>query len=217
MTSLTPDDLVRRLDARRLVPVVVIEEPQQAVPLAQALWRAGLDLIEVTFRTPAAAGAIRAIREALPDMVVGAGTLLAPAQVDEALAAGAAFGVAPGFNPVVVAHAQAVGLPFIPGIATPTELEAALAAGCRTLKFFPAEPAGGVPMLKGMAAAYGHTGVRFMPTGGVDAARLGAWLAVPEVVAVGGTWFVDRARIRAGAWDEIEQCTREALTRAGGR
>lgn len=208
------ETLTLRLAKTRLVPVVVLPDPEPALGLAETLLGAGLDVIEVTFRTAAAEASIRAIAQRFPEMLVGAGTLLNPEQVDRAAQAGAAFGVAPGFNPKVVAHAQQSGLTFLPGIATPTELEAALQAGCKAVKFFPAQAAGGVPMLKGLAAAYGHTGVRFMPTGGVDAQNLEAWLAVPEVLAVGGTWFVEKRLIETRDWPEVARRTQAALALA---
>jgi len=209
--NLSLDSLIQRLEQTRLVPVVVLPAPEPALGLAEALLRAGLDIIEVTFRTSAAEASIRAIAQRFPEMLVGAGTLLTPEQVDRAAQAGASFGVSPGFNPRVVAHAKSVDLPFIPGIATPSELEAAMEVGCKALKFFPAQAAGGVPMLKGMAAAYGHTGVRFMPTGGVDPRNLPTWLEVPEVLAVGGTWFVEKSLLQACDWPEVERRTAAAL------
>lgn len=211
MTSPVASACWSRLAQAPLVPVVVLEDADRAVPLAEALLKAGLPQMEITFRTAAAADAILRISTQLPEMLVGAGTLLSPEAVERAVDAGSRFGVAPGFNPAVAARAQALRLPFIPGIATPTELEAALAAGCEVLKFFPAQQAGGVPMLKAMLAAYGHTGVRFMPTGGVDKASLPAWLAVPQVLAVGGSWMVEKALLEAGDWAEVARRTREAL------
>jgi 2-dehydro-3-deoxyphosphogluconate aldolase/(4S)-4-hydroxy-2-oxoglutarate aldolase len=212
-----PADLAARLAAHRLVPVVILDDPELGVPLAQCLLRAGLGVIEITFRTAAAATAIRAVRAACPDMVVGAGTLLTPAQVEAARTSGAHFGVAPGTNDRVLAAAAAAGLPFIPGIATASELEHALALGCSLLKFFPAQAIGGLPLLSALTGTYRHTGVRFMPTGGIDEASLGAWLAVASVAAVGGSWFVDPTLIRARDWSEIERRTRAALAIAAAR
>ena len=209
--SCSLETVTARLQQNRLVPVVVLPDPGPALGLAEALLRAGLNIIEVTFRTAAAEASIRAIAQRFPEMLVGAGTLLTPEQVDRAQQAGSAFGVAPGFSPRVVAHAQKIGMPFVPGIATPTELEAAMELGCKVLKFFPAQAAGGVPMLKGMAAAYGHTGIRFMPTGGVSQSNLNSWLDVPQVIAAGGTWFVEKKLLQTENWTEVERLTREAL------
>lgn len=188
---------------RRVVPVAVIDRVADAVPLAEALRRGGLDLIEVTFRTPAAADAIRAIRKAFPDMLVGAGTVLTEQQVESARDAGAAFAVAPGLNETTVRKALALKLPFVPGIMTPSEVERALALGCSLLKFFPAEPAGGVKMLKALAGPFGHTGVRFIPLGGVSPDNAASYLALPLVAAVGGTWIAEKKLVSAGRWDEI--------------
>ncbi|NLL83629.1 MAG: bifunctional 4-hydroxy-2-oxoglutarate aldolase/2-dehydro-3-deoxy-phosphogluconate aldolase [Lentisphaerae bacterium] len=201
---------------QRIVPVVVIESEAQAEPLAEALLRGGLPIMEVTFRTAAAAGAIRRVAAKFPEMCVGAGTLLTADQVAGAVDAGAVFGVAPGFNFDNVKVAQERGLPFMPGVMTPSEIEAALALGLRTLKFFPAEAAGGAAMLKALAGPYAHTGVKFVPTGGVSARNMADYLALPVVAAIGGSWMVEKSLISGGRWDEIERLTREALAAAGG-
>lgn len=195
----------------RLVPVAVIESVEQAVPLAEALLRGGLSVIEVTFRTPAAAAAIHAIVEKCPRMTVGAGTILTPEQLEKAIVSGAQFGVAPGFDRELAALAKAKGWPFIPGISTATELTAAIRSGCEIVKFFPAEAAGGPEMLRSLCAAFKHTGIQVMPTGGVSAANLSQWLSIPEVAAAGGSWMVSPKLISAGAWDEIEKQTAEAV------
>ena len=211
---LTATDIANRLATKRIVPVVVLKDVNSAEPLAEALLRAGLDIIEITFRTAAGAEAIKRIAAKYPEMLVGAGTLLEPEQVQRAKDMGATFGVAPGLNQTVVEKANAIGLPFMPGIMTPSELEQALGLGCKTVKFFPAQPAGGVAMIKGMLGAYRHTGVRFMPTGGVDRKSLLDWLAVPEVVAVGGSWMVEPALLDKGDWAEVEKRSREAVEAA---
>lgn len=200
--------------SKRVVPVVVVDNAGDAVPLAKALQAGGLDVVEVTFRTAAAADAIDAIRKALPGMVVGAGTLLSPDQVDQAAAAGAQFGVAPGLSPHVVQRARDLKLPFIPGVMTPSEIELALGHDLRLLKFFPAEAAGGVKMLKALAGPYAHTGVSFIPLGGVSPANIAEYLALPMVGAVGGTWIAERKLIQAKAWDEITRLAREAVALA---
>lgn len=196
-------DVLDRLRQTRVVPVIVIEDPRNAAPLAGALAAGGLPCAEVTFRTPAAAESIRRMVDAHPDVLVGAGTVLSPAQVDAAIEAGAAFVVSPGFNPAVVDACQARGIPVYPGVCTPTEVEAALGKGLDVLKFFPAEPVGGLPLLKAIAAPY--VGVRFMPTGGIHRGNVRDYLALDRVVACGGSWMAPPEWIRAGDWDRIRQ------------
>ena len=203
-------DMVETLGKAGVIPVIVIEKEEQAVPLARALVAGGLPVLEVTFRTAAAAGAIAAIRREVPEAVVGAGTVLTPEMVKAAKSAGAAFAVAPGFDPAVVAAAKAEGLPFCPGVATASELSQALSAGCRMVKFFPAEAAGGVKMIKNLLGAFRFTGVRFMPTGGVNLANVADYLAVPEVACCGGTWVVPKAALAAGDYAAIEKLAAEA-------
>ena len=191
-----------------VIPIVELLRTQDAVPLARALVAGGLGCAEITYRTSAASASIAAIRAALPDMLVGAGTVLTTAQVDEAISAGAAFLVAPGFNSDVVAAAGARGVPIIPGVCTPTEIEAALSHGIDILKFFPAEAAGGVAFLKAVAGPY--RSVRFIPTGGIDAGNLGAYLALPSVLACGGTWVARMELIAAGDFVAVERLAAEA-------
>ena len=202
--------IVETLGKAGIVPVIVIEKAEQAVPLAKALVRGGLSVLEVTFRTEAAAGAIAAIRREVPEAVVGAGTLLTPQMVKDAKTAGAVFGVAPGFDPVVMAAAKAEGLPMCPGIATASELSQALTAGCTMVKFFPAEAAGGVKMIKNLLGAFRFTGVKFMPTGGVNLSNVSDYLAVPEIVCCGGTWIVPKDALAAGDYATIENLAKEA-------
>lgn len=203
-------DMVETLGKAGVIPVIVIEKEEQAVPLARALVAGGLPVLEVTFRTAAAASAIAAIRREVPEAVVGAGTVLTPEMAKAAKAAGAAFAVAPGFDPAVVAAAKAEGLPFCPGVATASELSQALSAGCRMVKFFPAEAAGGVKMITNLLGAFRFTGVRFMPTGGVNLANLADYIAVPEVACCGGTWVVPKAALAAGDYAAIEKLAAEA-------
>ena len=201
------------LSAYGVVPVIALDDAAAALPLADALIAGGLPVAEITFRTEAARDTIAAISDARPEMLVGAGTILTEAQADAALAAGARVALAPGLDVEVLAHAARIGLPFAPGIMTPSDLQAALKAGCRMVKFFPAMPAGGPSMLKNIAAPYAHTGIGFNPTGGVTLANLGDWLALPEVRAVGGTWIATRADIAAGNWDKITENARAAVLR----
>ena len=198
------------LGSTGVVPVIVIEREEQAVPLARALVKGGLSVLEVTFRTAAAADAIAAIRSEVPEAIVGAGTLLSVDQVRAAKKAGAAFGVAPGFDPAIVDEARGKLLPFCPGVATASELSQALSAGCELVKFFPAEAAGGVKMIKNLLGAFRFTGVKFMPTGGVSAANLADYLSVPEVLCCGGTWVVPKAALEAGDYAAIEKLAAEA-------
>ena len=203
-------NMVETLGRAGIIPVIVIEKEEQAVPLAKALVKGGLPVLEVTFRTQAAAGAIAAIRREVPEAVVGAGTLLTVEQLKAAKAAGATFGVAPGFDPVIMAAAKAEGLPFCPGVATASELSQALTAGCKMVKFFPAEAAGGVKMIKNLLGAFRFTGVKFMPTGGVNLSNVADYLAVPEIVCCGGTWIVPKDALAAGDWATIEKLAAEA-------
>ena len=203
-------DMIETLGKAGIIPVIVIEKEEQAVPLAKALVKGGLPVLEVTFRTKAAAAAIAAIRKEVPEAVVGAGTLLTPQMVKDAKAAGAVFGVAPGFDPVVMAAAKAEGRPMCPGIATASELSQALTAGCKMVKFFPAEAAGGVKMIKNLLGAFRFTGVKFMPTGGVKPENVSDYLAVPEIVCCGGTWIVPNDALAAGDYATIEKLAAEA-------
>jgi 2-dehydro-3-deoxyphosphogluconate aldolase/(4S)-4-hydroxy-2-oxoglutarate aldolase len=194
-----------------VVPVIAIESEECALPLADALIAGGLPVIEITFRTAAAARVIALLRRERPGLLVGAGTVLTRENVDAAVDAGARFAVAPGFNPDTVRHARGKGLPFIPGVATPSDVEAALTAGCNLLKLFPAGVLGGVAMLKALSGPYQHTGVRFMPTGGVNLENLRAYLAMPVTAAVGGTWLAPKEDIAAGNWEGIRARCAEAV------
>jgi len=199
---------------KRIVPVAVIDKLEDAVPLANALLAAGLDIIEVTFRTAAAADCVRAITQAHPGMLVGAGTLLEISQVKQARAAGAKFGVAPGLNDVIVRASLDAGMPFVPGVATASEVELGLELGCKLQKLFPADVLGGVKLLKALAGPYGHTGVKFIPLGGVNAQNMAEYLALPIVAAIGGSWIVDKKLIAEKNWTKITALTKEALTTA---
>lgn len=200
----------------RVVPVIAIDSVAQALPLADALIAGGLPIIEVTFRTRAALDVIRLLASERPELLVGAGTVLDPATVEAAAEAGARFALAPGCLPATIHRAKALGLPFVPGVQTPSDVELALSLGCRTLKFFPAEAAGGVTMLEAIYAPYRHTGVRFVPTGGVSPANLAAYLSCDAVVAVGGTWLAKPADLQAGLFTEIAARTRAAVAIAAG-
>ncbi len=192
-----------------VVPVVVIKNKEDARPLAEALMKGGLKCAEVTFRTDAAADAIRIMTDAFPEMLVGAGTVLSVKQVDDAVAAGAKFIVSPGFDPEVVDYCISKNIPVLPGVATPTEALMGIKKGLKVLKFFPAEQAGGLPMIKAMAAPY--VGVRFMPTGGINAKNLPDYLSSDKVAACGGSWMVKGDLIDAKDFKKIEEMTREAV------
>ncbi len=203
-------DVFEKIAEFGVVPVIAIDSAEQALPLADALIAGGLPLAEITFRTEAAAETIRQIAKNRPQMLVGAGTVLTPATVAAAREAGAAFAVAPGLNARVVGSARALGLPFVPGTANPSDVEIGLELGCKLLKFFPAEALGGAKLLSAIYAPYKHTGVKFMPTGGVTADNLESYLSLPAVAAVGGTWLAKPADIAAGNWDAIAARCRAA-------
>jgi 2-dehydro-3-deoxyphosphogluconate aldolase/(4S)-4-hydroxy-2-oxoglutarate aldolase len=206
-------DFERLLSDLRVVPVVEIPSAAAAAPLARALLRGGLPCAEITFRTEWAAEAIAAIAAEVPDVTVGAGTILSIAQAERAVEAGARFLVAPGFDPAVVEFAAAAGVPMLPGVCTPTEIAAALSHGLTVLKFFPAEAAGGVAYLKAIAAAYRT--VRFVPTGGIGPQNLVDYLELDCVIACGGSWMVKKATIAAGGFDTITGQTAAAVALAG--
>ena len=193
-----------------VVPVIAIDCVEHALPLADALLAGGLGVIEVTFRTEAAAEVITLLARERPNLIVGAGTVLTPETVQIAKRAGARFAVAPGLNPRVVKAAQDIGLPFVPGVANPSDIEAGIDLGCQLLKFFPAEALGGIRLLSAFAAPYQHTGVRMMPTGGVTTANLAEYLKLDIVAAVGGTWIAKKTDMASGAWETITQRCREA-------
>jgi len=213
--AVAAEQATARLRAVRVVPVIVIDDPVDAVPLAHALRDGGLSCAEVTFRTPKAGDALRRICAEVPDVYAGAGTVLTPEQAAAARKSGAQFMVAPGFNPRVVDYCIGEGIPVYPGICTPTELEAALEKGLKTVKFFPAEPAGGLAFLKAMAAPYGDVG--FMPTGGVNAANVASYLAFKRVVACGGSWMAPSDWIAAKQFDRIRDESRRAVHAALGQ
>ncbi|EMA8958927.1 bifunctional 4-hydroxy-2-oxoglutarate aldolase/2-dehydro-3-deoxy-phosphogluconate aldolase [Vibrio fluvialis] len=198
--------LEQRLQQIKIVPVIAINDAAHAVPLAKVLVENGLPCAEVTFRTDAAQASIRLMRDAYPDLLIGAGTVLTTQQVDQAISAGADFIVSPGLNPTTVRYCQQRGIAIVPGVNNPSQVEQAMELGLKTLKFFPAEPSGGVAMLKALSAVYP---VQFMPTGGVNPRNVADYLAVPSVVACGGTWMVPSDLMDSGNWDEIARLVRE--------
>ncbi|MEI8247865.1 MAG: bifunctional 4-hydroxy-2-oxoglutarate aldolase/2-dehydro-3-deoxy-phosphogluconate aldolase [Lentisphaerota bacterium] len=210
MRNLFSEKLTGRIEACGVIAVLVIDRVEDAVPLAKALLAGGIDVMELTLRTPAAIEALKEIKRNVPEMIAGIGTILTPEQVMEAKAAGAEFGVAPGMNSRVVAKAKDAGLPFAPGICTPSDIEAALEHGCRLLKFFPAETSGGLKHLKNMSAPYVHLGLKFIPLGGLDQNNLASYLADPSVAAVGGSWIAKRETIKANDWAAITAAAAKA-------
>ena len=198
-----------RFEEIRIVPVVKLEKAEDAKDLAGALVRGGIPCAEVTFRTDAAAEAIRRMSESYPDMLVGAGTVLKTEQVDAAIEAGAKFIVSPGLNPKIVRYCQEKGIPVYPGVATASEIEQALELGLSVVKFFPAEVNGGVKAIKALSAPYFQ--LRFMPTGGISQENIGSYLSCPQVIACGGSWMVKDAYINAGEFDKIRELTEEAV------
>jgi 2-dehydro-3-deoxyphosphogluconate aldolase / (4S)-4-hydroxy-2-oxoglutarate aldolase len=195
-----PIDLIASLG---VVPVIAIERASDAVALADALLEGGLPVAEITFRTEAAADVLAAMRDARPELCIGAGTVLDKTNLKRAIDAGARFGLAPGFDPEIVDAAKQAELPFCPGIMTPSDLTLAAARGVKLAKFFPAGVAGGPKALSGISAPFAHLGIRFIPTGGVTEATIGEWLEIKQVIAVGGTWIAKTEDIREGRFADI--------------
>jgi len=206
--------MFKQLRSYGVVPVAAVESPEQGLRLCEALCAGGLPVAEITFRTAAAAATLRAAATRFPEMILGAGTVLTVDQLQRAVAAGARFAVAPGTNPVVVEAALGLGLPFAPGVCTPSDIERAMASGATTLKFFPAEAAGGVRMLKALLGPYGHLGLEFCPTGGIEEGNMGSYLALPQVACVGGTWIARKEVMAAGQWQVVTETARQALAKA---
>lgn len=201
-------DITERFEKLGVVPVVVLEDAKDAVPLATALVEGGLPCAEVTFRTEAAEESIRLMTEQFPEMLVGAGTVLTVEQVDAAVRAGAKFIVSPGFDAEIVDYCLKNEIPVFPGCISPSEVAQAVKRGLKVVKFFPAEPAGGISMIKAMAAPY--TGLKFMPTGGINAKNLGEYLSCDKIVCCGGSWMVKGELVKTGAFNKIRQLTEEA-------
>jgi 2-dehydro-3-deoxyphosphogluconate aldolase/(4S)-4-hydroxy-2-oxoglutarate aldolase len=206
--ALTIDQILK---VAPVVPVMVVERIEDAVPLAKALYAGGLKVLEITLRTPCALDAIAAMVEALPaDAVIGAGTIITPKDLEAAIKAGSTFLVSPGTTPALIEAAKASLIPLLAGVATPTEAMNLYVQGFTHQKFFPAEAAGGVPMLKSIGGPLPQ--ITFCPTGGIDLARAPSYLALPNVACVGGTWMAPKELMKAGRWDEIERLAREAAS-----
>jgi 2-dehydro-3-deoxyphosphogluconate aldolase / (4S)-4-hydroxy-2-oxoglutarate aldolase len=210
MPLLFPPTLLSRIETSGIIAVLVIDRVADALRTAEALAAGGIDVIELALRTPESLAALREIKKRFPSMLVGAGTVLAPAQISHVLDAGADFAVAPGCNPRVLAAASAANLPFGPGIVTPSDIEAAVENGCNLLKFFPAEPSGGLSYLKNMTAPYAHLGLRYIPLGGINETTAASYLAEPSVAALGGSWIAPRDLIQKRDFAEITARARRA-------
>ncbi len=210
MTDFFPDELSAQLFHSGVIAVLMIDDASVAVPVARALLDGGVNCIELTLRTGAAMEALRRIRAELPEMRVGVGTILTLQQVQEVKESGASFGVSPGMNPRVVAEAMRIGLPFAPGVCTPTDIELAVEQGCRLMKFFPSEPCGGLAYLRAISAPFAHLGVKYIPLGGVSPINAEQYLREPCVQALGGSWLAPRELIANQNWTEITANARSA-------
>ena len=203
------NEVLEKIQKIGIVPVVVLDDAKDAAPLAKALCEGGLPCAEVTFRTAAAEESIRIMAKEFPEMLVGAGTVLTTEQVDRAVNAGAKFIVSPGLNPTVVKYCVDKGIPVTPGTSNPSDVEMAISLGLDVVKFFPAEAAGGINMIKAMAAPY--TQMKFMPTGGINAKNINSYLAFDKILACGGSWMVKKDLVAAGEFDKIRDLTKEAV------
>ena len=202
-------NIKQQLKALKVIPVIAIDKAEDIIPLGKVLAENGLPAAEITFRSEAAVEAIRLLRESQPNMLIGAGTVLNREQAIAAKEAGATFVVSPGFNPNTVRACQEIGIDIIPGVNNPSTVEAALEMGLTTLKFFPAEASGGINMVKSLLAPY--TDIEIMPTGGINSNNIKDYLAIPRVLACGGTWMVDKKLIEEGNWEQLANLTREAV------
>ncbi|MFW5689165.1 MAG: bifunctional 4-hydroxy-2-oxoglutarate aldolase/2-dehydro-3-deoxy-phosphogluconate aldolase [Spirochaetota bacterium] len=213
--SLSPA-LHSELSAHPFMSVLVVDDPSRAVACGRALLAGGVRSVELALRTVHALDCLEALVTDLPDLRVVAGTVITPEQVDEVARRGCEIAVAPGLNPRVVRHARDAGISFVPGVTTPSDIEAALEIGCTTLKFFPAEPAGGLTMLASMAGPFAHLGIDFIPLGGIRESHIPAYLGSPLVLALGGSWISPRILVDEGEWGEIERRARQATEVARG-
>lgn len=206
--AMTPE-IIKKIDDSGVIAVLVIDELKHAVPVAKALLKGGVDSIELTLRTPVALDAAKAIKKEVPEMTLGFGTVLTKDQVKAVVDLGADFAVAPGCNPKIIAEAVKLGLPFAPGIMTPTDIEMALEEGCRVLKYFPAETSGGMDNLKNMVAPYQYLGLKFIPLGGLNINNARTYLESSLITAIGGSWLAKSDLIHAEKWDVITKNAQE--------
>ena len=207
------EQIIEKLRQLKVVPVIAVDDAQDILPLVKTLSDNGLPVAEITFRSAAGEDAIRLTRQHFPDVLIAAGTVLTPAQVVAAKNAGADCIVTPGFNPNIVKLCQELELPITPGVNNPMAIEAALELGINAVKFFPAEASGGVKMIKALLGPYNN--LQIMPTGGISPANIKDYLAIPNVVACGGSWFVDKTLIKAKNWEEIGRLVREVVALVG--
>ncbi|MFC1481817.1 bifunctional 4-hydroxy-2-oxoglutarate aldolase/2-dehydro-3-deoxy-phosphogluconate aldolase [Candidatus Neomarinimicrobiota bacterium] len=203
--------VIKLIEETKIIPVIAIDNADQALPLADALIAGGIPIVEITFRTDAAAEAIRIIAKERPEVLIGAGTVLTVDTLHRAIDSGAKFAVAPGLNPKVVGEAARLDFQFSPGIMTPSDIEIAVGLGVRLFKYFPAEAAGGIKLLKSISAPYAHLGLKFIPTGGITPTNMNDYLGSSTVAAIGGTWLAKQAMIAQGEWDEITRNCQEAV------
>lgn len=210
MSRYEMEQVATRLGGCGLVATLVVDDVKSAIPLADALVAGGMDVLELTLRTPSAVDVIREIRQQRPELLIGAGTVLTPQQVRDVCNAGADFAVAPGLNRNVVSEAKKLGIPFAPGVCTPSDIEAGIELGCKVLKFFPAEPSGGMKYLKTAAAPYAHLGIKYIPLGGLNEQNMGDYLSSDLILAIGGSWIAPRDLINGGKWNEITALVRQA-------
>lgn len=203
--------IYKKIKELKVVPVITIDNVDLAIPFADALIEGGLPIAEITFRTTSAAEIISKISKERPEVLLGAGTILTLDNLKRAIDCGASFGVAPGFNPIIIEEALKQNFPLSPGVMTPSDIEGALQMGVKYLKFFPAEAAGGIKMLKSLAAPYSHMGVSFIPTGGISLSNASDYLSVPQVLAVGGTWIAKKDDISEGNWKKIIENCKEVV------
>ncbi|WGE57400.1 bifunctional 4-hydroxy-2-oxoglutarate aldolase/2-dehydro-3-deoxy-phosphogluconate aldolase [Actinobacillus equuli] len=205
----TTAQIIEKLRQLKVVPVIAVEQAEDILPLVKTLSENGLPVAEITFRSAAAEDAIRLVRQHYPEVLIAAGTVLTAEQVVKAKNAGADFVVTPGLNPTIVKLCQDLGFPITPGVNNPMSIEAALALGIDAVKFFPAEASGGVKMIKALLGPYGN--LQIMPTGGISPSNIKEYLAIPNIVACGGSWFVEKSLIQAKNWDEIGRLVREVV------
>ncbi|MGJ8639564.1 MAG: bifunctional 4-hydroxy-2-oxoglutarate aldolase/2-dehydro-3-deoxy-phosphogluconate aldolase [Opitutaceae bacterium] len=206
-----PERILERMASAKVVAGFALNHAEHAVPVARALLTGGIEVIELTLRTPAAMDSIRAISKEVPKMLLGVGTILTPDQLLEVKASGAHFGVSPGMNPRVIQAAKDANFPFAPGIATPSDVEAAIELGCRFVKFFPAEAAGGIKFLRSMSAPYQHLGIEYFPLGGLNTGNMMDYLAESNVPCIGGSWIVKNDMVENEDWAGISACAEEVV------
>ena len=205
------DDIAIKLTSKGIVAVLIIDKADDAVPLAETLMEGGVDAMELTLRTEAALPSLEAIRNKVPEMLAGIGTILTPEQVIQAKNSGASFGVSPGTNLATIEAAIDIGLPFAPGIMTPSDIETTLSYECEILKFFPAESSGGIKHLKNISAPYNHLGLKYIPLGGINEANMNDYLSENIIAAVGGSWIASRENINSNNWQQIKANAQSAI------